>query len=108
MNKTISAVAIILTAMTGLSTEVLAETDEECAAVGRIAEKVMERRQGGKSLQSTMDVVIPKDNDKVGPGFRKMIMDAYEVPFFNMQESKDRAIGEFRDQWQLTCMKGSG
>ncbi|MCZ7484577.1 hypothetical protein [Rhizobium rhizogenes] len=85
---------------------VAAETDEECAAVGRIAEKVMERRQGGKSLQSTMDVVIPKDNDKVGPGFRKMIMDAYEVPFFNMQESKDRAIGEFRDQWQLTCMKG--
>ncbi|KAA3504577.1 hypothetical protein DXM27_05010 [Rhizobium rhizogenes] len=106
MIKTISTVAMIFTVLTGLNTAAFAETDEECAAVGRIAEKVMERRQGGKSLQSTMDVVIPKGNDTVGPGFRKMIMDAYEVPFFNMQESKDRAIGEFRDQWQLTCMKG--
>jgi len=106
MNKTISTVSLIFAALTGLGTAVLAETDEECAAVGRIAEKVMERRQGGKSLQSTMDVVIPKDSDNVGPGFRKMIMDAYEVPYYQMQESKDRAIGEFRDQWQLTCMKG--
>ena len=106
MIKTISTVATIFTVLTGLNTAAFAETDEECAAVGRIAEKVMERRQGGKSLQSTMDVVIPKDSDKVGPGFRKMIMDAYEVPYYQMQESKDRAIGEFRDQWQLTCMKG--
>ena len=106
MNKTISTVSLIFAALTGLGTAALAETDEECAAVGRIAEKVMERRQGGMSLQSTMDVVIPKGNDKVGPGFRKMIMDAYEVPYYQMQESKDRAIGEFRDQWQLTCMKG--
>ncbi len=106
MNKKISTFAILLTAISGLSTAALAETDEECAAVGRIAENVMERRQSGKSLQSTMDVVIPKSNGTVGPGFRKMIMDAYEVPYYQMQESKDRAIGEFRDQWQLTCMKG--
>lgn len=106
MNKTICTVALIFAGLTVLSTAALAETDEECAAVGRIAENVMERRQSGKSLQSTMDVVIPKSNGTVGPGFRKMIMDAYEVPYYQMQESKDRAIGEFRDQWQLTCMKG--
>lgn len=85
-----------------------AETDEECAAVGRIAEQVMTRRQDGNSLQSTLDVVIPKDNREVGPGFRRMVMDAYEAPNFYAQEGKDRAIGEFRDKWQLTCMKGSG
>ncbi|OJH54911.1 hypothetical protein ATN81_11675 [Agrobacterium pusense] len=83
-----------------------AASDEECAAIGRIAERVMQGRQDGVSLQSTLDVLIPKNKEEIDPGFRKMIMDAYEAPNFHTQEGKERAIGEFRDQYQLKCMKG--
>lgn len=82
-----------------------AETDEECAAVGRIAETVMQRRQDGLSLQSTLDTIKGKDGEQIGPGFRQMIMDAYGQPPMSVQKNKDRMIGEFRDAYQLICMK---
>lgn len=82
-----------------------AESDEECAAVGRIAETVMQRRQDGLSLQSTLDAIKGKDGEQIGAGFRQMIMDAYGQMPMRTQENKDRAVGEFRDAYQLLCMK---
>lgn len=89
-----------------LPTIAAAETDEECAAVGRIAEAVMKRRQDGLSLQSTLDTIKGKDGEQIGPGFRQMIMDAYAQAPMNVPKNKERAIGEFRDAYQLKCMKG--
>lgn len=99
---------LICTIVVSSGSYAAAETDEECAAIGRIAERVMKGRQEGNSLQSTLDVLVPKNSNEIDPGYRKMIMDAYEAPNFYAQEGKDRAIGEFRDKWQLTCMKGNG
>lgn len=85
-----------------------AETDEECEAVGRIAERVMKGRQDGVPLQDALASMKGKNGEEVGPGFRRMVVDAYGQAPMGIQENKDRAIGEFRDKWQLTCMKGNG
>lgn len=107
MKKIIEAVlATIMSAGTMFpALPAFAENDEERAAVGRIAETVMQRRQDGLSLQSTLDTIKGKDGEQIGPGFRQMIMDAYGQMPMSVQKNKDRLIGEFRDAYQLLCMK---
>ncbi|WHA40584.1 hypothetical protein [Agrobacterium larrymoorei] len=110
MKKTLgfNAALLALGVVASYGSPVLSETDEECAAVGRIAERVMKGRQNGVSLQDALDSVKGKNGEEVGPGFRRMVMDAYGQLPMSVQENKASAIGEFRDAYQLKCMKGSG
>jgi hypothetical protein len=88
-----------------LASHALAETDEECAAVGRIAETVMQRRQDGLSLQSTLEVVSQPNLRDSRESLRQLAIKAYERPLAYEEDGKKRAVGEFRDAYQLLCMK---
>jgi hypothetical protein len=82
-----------------------ARADDPCPSVGRVAESVMKRRQDGQSLQSTLEVIKSTTSKEAGSLMETMIMAAYDVPLYATPKNKDRAIGEFRDDQQLACMK---
>lgn len=37
--------------------------------------------------------------------FRTMVMEAYEVPAYSSDEYKRRAADEYRNKWELDCLK---
>ncbi|MGN7878428.1 hypothetical protein [Ensifer sp. 22460] len=76
-----------------------------CASVGNIAESVMKRRQEGLSLQSTLEAAKTGASEKTYAVMEDMIIAAYEVPVYTVDSYKERAVGEFRDDRQLQCMK---
>lgn len=80
------------------------DSDEQCSGIARIAELVMKRRQDGTSLQSTLDT-LDKVSEGARPALKRMIIAAYEVPVYSATENKDRAIGDFRDNQHVACLK---
>lgn len=79
--------------------------DDKCAPIGRIAEAVMQRRQDNLSLQSTLDAIRQTAGESSQPILEELILRAYEQPLFRTADNRARAVGEFRDQEQLACMK---
>lgn len=67
----------------------------------------MKARQNGVAMQKVLDVISTPDFASVKDGFRTIIMMAYDKPRFSTEANKQRAIGDFRDQVQLYCMKGT-
>jgi hypothetical protein len=80
--------------------------EDTCKLVGDLGEKIMTLRQNRASLQSTLVDVKATMDPKFHASLEDMIIAAYEVPAYNSDELKKRAIGDFRDQTQLGCMKG--
>lgn len=95
-------VVVAATASVGHASEADRKT---CASVGAIAESVMKRRQDGLSLQSTLDAAKSAASEMAYAAMEDMIIAAYEVPVYTVDTYQERAIGEFRDDRQLECMK---
>jgi hypothetical protein len=65
---------------------------------------VMHARQNG-ALQAALEVANDPQYASSKNGFRAIMMMAYDMPRFDAEEHK-QAIDDFRDQVQLSCMKG--
>ena len=96
-----AALTIIATVV---ASHVLAD-EVPCAGIGQIAESVMKRRQNGLSLQSTLEAARQVKTGDAGSTLDDMIITAYEVPLYSTSEMKQQAIGIFRDEQQLICIK---
>ncbi|OLP56798.1 hypothetical protein BJF92_12050 [Rhizobium rhizosphaerae] len=100
-----ACVLIMLSALTGAQTA-RAEKDM-CEVVGQIAEAIMQRRQNGSSLQSSLELVRKVGPEGTAKVFEALVIAAYERPMFSTDDNKKSAVGEFRDDSQLACIKGT-
>lgn len=81
----------------------LEATEEEkiasCQQIAGLAETVMTHRQQGTAMSDVMNIV--KDT-QLG---RSMVIAAYDISRYATDDYQQRAIEEFRDEWNLQCLK---
>ena len=84
--------------------DVASADDKTCSRAAKVAEHLMMARQRGVSLEDALEALssYPASAHKF---VRALVMDAYSVPRFNSPEYQQRAIGEFRDEAHLACLK---
>ncbi|TIT01690.1 MAG: hypothetical protein E5W72_00195 [Mesorhizobium sp.] len=101
-------VAFII-ALTAITTSVHASTlHEACQMMGRFAEETMKARQHGIPLQKVLDIAAKSDVEIMRKALRAMAIEAWNQSRYGTEEMQDRAIGEFRDQVQVTCLQQGG
>jgi len=71
---------------------------EKCTAASQLAEGIMRLRQANVSASE----LIAASDLKLT---HLLVLRAYDEPLWNSQEAKDRAIGEFRDELFISCMR---
>lgn len=71
---------------------------EKCTAAAGLAENIMKLRQANVSASE----LIAATDLKLA---HLLVLQAYEKPLWSSQEAKDRAIGEFRDELFIACMR---
>lgn len=79
--------------------------EKTCSRAAKVAEKLMEARQSGVSLEAAMDALVSSYPASSHKHVRKLVMDAYSIPRFSSTEFQQRAIAEFRDDSHLACLK---
>lgn len=94
-------VAICLTMGLSIPTGFAAEPEEVCPSIGEMAASIMQARQGG-TIMSTAMGLVPADNI-----LRDLAVDlvkkAYAVPQYSVEENRNRAVIEFRNDTELAC-----
>lgn len=122
----ILAVAAILAATVPAHAEKKLPTDaaiDNCNVRGRVAERVMEARQDGKTVTSVMGTIqgvlaelkkqyakergtpyafVPLVEEN---GYKDMVYSAYEVPRYSWAWEKSTAVKDFREQMEIKCLK---
>jgi hypothetical protein len=78
-------------------------SDKTCSRAAKVAERLMNARQSGVSLEDATDTLV--SSCPASAGVRKLVMDAYSIPRFSSPEYQQRAIAEFRDGAHLACLK---
>lgn len=87
-----------------------------CSAIASTAETIMTARQNGVTLErilAAMNKVSaseaaaddPAVSTTVADYARAMVLQAFEVPHFQTEEVKQRAILDFRNDAHLSCLK---
>ena len=71
---------------------------EKCTAASQLAEGIMRLCQANVSASE----LIAATDLKLA---HLLVLQAYDRPLWSSQEAKDRAIGEFRDELFITCMR---
>lgn len=71
----------------------------KCEQVAEAAKLIMDARQNGAALQDMLDVA--GDNELL----IEMSVEAYENPRYSTAEYKRRAVGDYRDQWHVMCLR---
>ena len=100
MKKIIIAAIMSLTISTTANAETVTET---CVEIALLGEGVMMARQEGKSL--TAMVAFMEENLPGVDFARQMVLDAYEVPRFNTEENKQRAVEDFANEMSRMCFE---
>lgn len=96
---------ITLLLLLSISTCVYADDPVEkkysiCSKVAKLAELIMTSRQIGVELDEMLS-----DQGKESELSKAMIIDAYSTPRFSSEASQKRSISEFKNEWQLKCIK---
>lgn len=73
--------------------------DKLCANIGVLAGLVMTLRQKGAPLSDALE------NAKDIKVLREIVFDAYESPRYSTEQHQERSIADFRDTWQLRCLR---
>jgi hypothetical protein len=76
--------------------------------IGRFAEQTMMARQNGVPIQKILDAAATADAVPMRKGLRALAIQAWDQPRYVTKEMQDRAISEFRDQTQVSCMQRGG
>jgi len=71
---------------------------EKCTAASQLAEGIMRMRQANVSASE----LIAASDLKLT---RLLVLRAYDEPLWNSQEMKDEAVGRFRDELFIACMR---
>lgn len=77
-----------------------------CDAFSELARQIMNSRQSGVPMKSSMALVEQSDD---GPEFKEfmrgLVIAAYEVPAYSTEQMKKKAVTDFEDNFYLSCTK---
>lgn len=80
--------------------------DKLCSSKASYAASVMKGRQNGTSLQKMLDALASSPNSKlIAKEARSLIITAYKQPAFSTGAYQEKAIREFADQVQVSCLE---
>jgi hypothetical protein len=82
-----------------LTAPVYAQNTNTCKEIEALANTVMSARQNGVQMMQMIEVAGDVK------AIKTMIIQAYEVPLYNMDKNKVAAIREFTNEWVLACVK---
>lgn len=68
-----------------------------CTIIGNLSESIMKARQNGVSMSDIMNMPSATSLGKA------MTIDAFKEPRYSTEEFKQRAITDFRANWELAC-----
>ena len=77
---------------------------DPCSDMGELAETIMRLRQDGVALSSMLATLTKMDLESED-FLRDMTIEAFEETRWRTNESKHRAVQEFRERWELSCYK---
>ncbi|WP_143748343.1 hypothetical protein [Mesorhizobium carmichaelinearum] len=81
---------------------------ENCTAIGELARNIMQKRQTGTDMSEMMAVVDKFDKDpNLKDLARQMVILAYQMPLFSVEENKQQTISEFANNIQVRCYSNS-
>lgn len=94
----------LIMALALIGQEADAEREEDgdiCAAVGSLAEQIMEARQGGTPMSELMEIAGD------GPALRQLVIEAFEISRYSTPRHRERVVEDFRADAELACYRGS-
>lgn len=105
--KIIMKKAIIAATLTMVVTAAQAESDtmEQCQLLSGVAGSVMENRQIGVPMSSTMDVMVSGKEDEVKAFLSQIVTLAYGIDKQHTAELQQAAITKFTEVYFIKCMK---
>lgn len=77
------------------------ERDAACGVYEQLANATMSLRQNGVPLREAMEFL----GDSESQLLRRIIVEAYEVPRFNAEPTRQRAITDYSDKVYLDCLR---
>ena len=80
-----------------------ADSLELCSSIGESAEKIMEARQLGISMEILMNK-LPEEGPTRNLMQNVLIM-AYDSPRYSTEKYRSESIKDFRNLWYLECIK---
>ena len=89
----------LLTALLITLASTTAQAESNCTEIGKLAEKVMEVRQGGMPLRTLMESV---DGNAM---VMAMAKEAYDTPNYSTDRIVKRQITEMGNRWYMACLK---
>ena len=78
---------------------------EWCSTVANLAGSMMSSRQNGVALDDILKAIGANKSESIRKISRFMVIDAFEKPLYLTEDAKQREIKEFKNRWQLTCIK---
>jgi len=104
MNQTIAAVVMVIACLAASATQAQTpETLKVCKDVSHMARDIMEVRQKGAPMSEMMELTAAGD---LLDGINKiLVVRAYDVPQFQTEPSRLRAVQEFENDSYLRCYK---
>jgi hypothetical protein len=92
MKKLITIAALTIACAT-------ASASSKCEVIGQLAYTSMDARQAGVSLTKLLSL---PSSTALG---KSILIEAYESPRFHTEEMQERAKVDFRNKWELACVK---
>ncbi|RUU86450.1 hypothetical protein EOB59_28890 [Mesorhizobium sp. M7A.F.Ca.MR.176.00.0.0] len=84
-----------------------AATVADCAAMGRLARSIMEKRQEGVDMSAMMSALETTSDKGFIPVAKAIVIDAYAIPRWNGAEIKRRSIMDFSNDIQVKCYQSN-
>lgn len=82
-----------------------AADDTTCESLAEFAETIMTARQRGLTLSSALELLNDAKFERIRDLLRTIVIQAYEAPLWSTEENKTKAIGEFRNEVHLACLR---
>jgi hypothetical protein len=115
MNKTIYTAAAALLRASCSATPAYAATQPPtpaksenvglCKSIGTLAATIMELRQEGGSYATMYQSAVSNESERMRNLVTFMVTQAFEVPRYKSDRYRSDAVADFRNQWELVCIK---
>ena len=86
----------------------LSNTSEFCSVLGDTSAKIMLARQGGMPMSKMMGIANGlSDDPETKILMTEIIVAAYDVPRYSVEENMTEAVIDFRNDVELECYKAA-
>jgi hypothetical protein len=106
IKRSFTALAVMFISLSAHSADVSKDGLEECARVENSAKAVMKARQGGLPISELhkMAEEAGKQNEYVGGLYKTLIEQAYAIPQYSDEATREKTIFEFHKNFYGACV----